>query len=70
MFLREIFCEEFFGRTSWFTLVCQDFGFCQDFVSVQGRRKANESQSLEVQEASSSHLNLSIFIRVEPTIFR
>ena len=30
-----IFLNEFFVRNFLFTLVCQDFGFCQDFVSIK-----------------------------------
>ena len=35
--------ERIFGRNYLFTLVCQDFGFCQDFVSIkkEGRRARN-----------------------------
>ena len=40
-----------YGR-NWF--VCQDFGFCQHFGVMQGKKE--EFKSLEVQEASSSHL--------------
>ena len=40
--------------------ICQDFGFCQDFVSRQkgGRKEGQELRSLEVREASSSHLKI------------
>ena len=31
----EDFWEDFFERNSLFTLICQDFGFCQDFVSME-----------------------------------
>ena len=36
--------------------VCQDFGFCQDFVSME---KDKKFRSLEVREASSSHLKIN-----------
>ena len=33
--LGRIFREKLFGRNSLFTLICQDFSFCQDFVSIK-----------------------------------
>jgi hypothetical protein len=65
---------EFFGRFlglsygilwkdfSIFTLVSQDFGFCQDFVSMH---KEDKFRSLEVQEASSSHLKTLYFMQTK-----
>ena len=63
-FLGKIFWKDFFGRNLLWGFFCeelfvelffvfQDFGFCQDFVSMH---KDKKFRSLEVQEASSSHL--------------
>ena len=67
IFLGGIFWEELFGRNSLFTLlklfhyerdcyVCQDFGFCQNFVSRQKKDGRTRIQILRSEEASSSHL--------------
>ena len=61
--------EDFFGRNSllfeygrnWF--VCQNFGFCQDFVSMEKEGRGQEFRSLEVREASSSHLNIDLHFK-------
>ena len=39
--------------------VCQDFGFCQDFVSMKDRGRRTNFKSLEVREAGSSHLKIA-----------
>ena len=60
------FLRGIFGRNSLFTLlklfeyerdwfVCQDFGFCQDFVSMKGRK---EGRILRSAIASTSHLKI------------
>ena len=68
LFFGRNFLGGFFWRNSLFTLlklfeyerdwiVCQYFGFCQDFVS-QCRRKEGKFQSLEVREQAPSHLKI------------
>ena len=71
---------EFFGRNSlggilclhWNWLVCQDFGFCQDFVSMEkegGRRKDKNFRSLEVRRkyiALKNCLNFKNRIKTMP----
>ena len=44
----EDFWKDFFERNSLFTLICQDFGFCQDFVSME-KEGGQEFRSLEVR---------------------
>ena len=67
-FFGRIFWEDLFGRIFgmnylgqilclyWNWLVCQDFGFCQDFVSMEKEGRGQEFRSLEVREASSLQL--------------
>ena len=43
-FLRGILFGEFFVK-----LVCQDFGFCQDFVSIKKEEEGKKFRSLEVR---------------------
>jgi hypothetical protein len=68
-FIVRNFLGGFFGRNSLFKLlkwfeyerdwfVCQDFGFCQDFVSME---KEGRKISLEVREQAPSHLKISVF---------
>ena len=59
--MRGFFWEDFIGRIigriflgGILCLHCQDFGFCQDFVSME---KEGKFQSLEVR-ASISHLKI------------
>ena len=59
------FLVEFFGKLfqywrNWF--VCQYFSFCQDFVSMHMKDKF---RSLEVQEASSSHIKTLNFMQIK-----
>ena len=63
-FFGRIFLGEFFGGIlclHWNSVVCLDFDFCQDFVSMEKEGGGGkEFRSLEVRDASSSHLK-SIF---------
>ena len=44
----EDFLEDCFERNSLFMLICQDLGFCQDFVSIK-KEGGQEFRSLEVR---------------------